>query len=191
MSATVAAGRSRPTDRSVGGAGAVLRVAFGLVWAIDATLKWLPGFRAGFAAMLDAAAHGQPGWLRPWFDLWTGLSHTDVTVLAYATAATETAIALAVLAGFARKAVYLAGAAYSLVIWATAEGFGGPYQAGSTDIGTAIIYTFVFAGLLALAAHTGPDPYCLDRRIERRVSWWWRIAEVGHLHRRLRASLPG
>lgn len=36
----------------------------------------------------------------------------------------------------------------SLVIWSTAEGFGGPYQAGSTDIGAAIIYVLVFACLV-------------------------------------------
>ena len=39
---------------------AALRIGFGLIWAIDATLKWLPGFRDSFAAMLDAAAQGQP-----------------------------------------------------------------------------------------------------------------------------------
>jgi nitrite reductase (NO-forming) len=106
------------------------------------------------------------------------MSHSEATLLAYGTAATETAIAIAVLAGFARKTAYLGGAAYSLVIWAAAEGFGGPYQAGATDIGTAIIYTFVFLGLLILAAQSGPDEYCVDRYLERRLSWWVRIAEV-------------
>ncbi len=33
------------------------------------------------------------------------------------------------------------------VIWSTAEGFGGPYTAGSTDIGAAIIYVLVFLAL--------------------------------------------
>ena len=148
------------------------------MWAIDAGLKWLPGFRSNFAATLNTAAQGQPSWLRPWFELWTGMSHSEATLLAYGAAVTETAIAIAVLAGFARKTVYLGGAVYSVVIWAAAEGFGGPYQAGATDIGTAIIYTFVFLGLLILAAQNGPDEYCVDRYLERRVSWWYRIAEV-------------
>jgi uncharacterized membrane protein YphA (DoxX/SURF4 family) len=179
------AGRSQTRRSAV-----ALRLAFGLVWAINATLKWLPGFRDSFAAMLNAAAQDQPSWLRPWFHLWTGLPHSDATVLAYLTAATETLIALAVLTGLARKAVYLGGAFYSLLVWASAEGFGGPYQAGATDIGTAIIYAFVFVGLLALDAHTGPDPYTLDHYLEQRVAWWWRIAELGRRRESVTAPSP-
>jgi uncharacterized membrane protein YphA (DoxX/SURF4 family) len=164
----------RPAPRSV----SAVRIAFGLVWAVDATLKWLPGFHDSFAAMLDATAHGQPGWLGPWFGLWTGLSHTQANVLAYSTALTETVIALAVLFGFARTCTYLAAATYSLLLWAAAEGFGGPYQSGATDIGTGIIYSFVFVGFVIMTAHLGPDRYSVDYWLERRVSWWWRLSEV-------------
>jgi len=157
---------------------AMLRIAFGLVWAIDATLKWLPGFRESFPSMLDNAATGQPGWLDPWFDLWTCLPHREALVMAYGAASTETIIAVGLVTGFARKSIYLLGVGYTVLLWATGEGFGGPYQSGSTDVGTAIIYTFVFAALL-LAARSGPDPYSVDFFIERRVPWWPRIAEVG------------
>jgi nitrite reductase (NO-forming) len=153
-------------------------MAFALVWLIDATLKWLPGFRSGFSSMLDQAADGQPTWLRPWFDLWTDMPHGMATAMAYGTAIVETGIALALLVGFARKSVYVLGAVYSLLIWATAEGFGGPYQSGSTDIGTAIIYTFVFVALL-IVDRPGPDPYSVDATLEPRISWWSRVAEVG------------
>ena len=27
-----------------------LRISFGIIWLIDATLKWLPGFRSGYRA---------------------------------------------------------------------------------------------------------------------------------------------
>ena len=60
-------------------------------------------------------------------------------------------IAVALIMGFARKLTYLSAIAFSLLIWATAEGFGGPYTAGASDIGTAIIYAVVFAGLLAIS----------------------------------------
>jgi nitrite reductase (NO-forming) len=170
----VAATGARPAP----GSAAVLRIAFGLVWVIDATFKWMPGFRHGFASTLDTAASGQPGWLHPWFGLWTGLSPAQATVMAYGTALTETAIALAVLCGFARVCTYSVAAGYSLILWASAEGFGGPYHAGSTDIGTGIIYSFVFVGLLVLTAHLGPDRYSADYWLERRVPWWWRVAEV-------------
>ena len=173
----------RPSSRAV----ALVRVAFGLVWAVDAVLKWLPGLRDGFGAMLDDAARGQPGWLRPWFELWTGLPHGEATAMAYASALTETAIAVALLTGFARKSVYLLGAGYSLMIWAVGEGFGGPYQSGSTDVGAAIIYTFVFASLY-VADRYGPDAASLDFYLEQRVSWWSRVAEPGCRRRRLVAA---
>lgn len=165
--------RRHPSVRLVAG----LRVAFGLVWAVDAVLKWLPGFRDGFGAMLDQAAKAQPGWLRPTFDLWTGLSRWELTALATISAVTETFLALALLSGFARKTVYLLGAGYSLVLWAMGEGFGAPYQSGSTDVGAAIIYAFVFAALL-LVDRSGPNAHSLDAYLESRISWWHRIAEV-------------
>jgi nitrite reductase (NO-forming) len=170
-----------PSVRLVAG----LRVAFGLVWAVDAVLKWLPGFRDGFGTMLDEAAQAQPGWLRPLFDLWTGLSHWEVTALATVSAATETFLALALISGFARKSVYLLGAGYSLMIWAMGEGFGAPYQSGSTDVGAALIYAFVFAALF-LVDRSGPNARSLDAYLEPRVSWWHRIAEVGRHGPRVR-----
>ena len=157
---------------------ACLRTAFGLVWAVDAVLKWLPGFRDGFGAMLDQAAKAQPGWLQPLFDQWTGLPHGEATAIAYASAVTETFLALALVTGFARRSVYLVGAGYSLLIWAVGEGFGAPYQSGSTDVGAAIIYTFVFAALL-LMDRSGPNAYSLDAYLEPRIGWWHCVAEVG------------
>jgi nitrite reductase (NO-forming) len=169
---------------------AVLRIAFGLVWVIDAILKWSPGYRNNFGAMLDGVAKGQPGWLGPWFDLWTGLPHGAATVLAFGSAATETFLAAALLVGFARKSVYLLGLGYSLMVWATGEGFGGPYHAGSTDVGAAIIYAIVFASLLVID-RSGPDPHSIDAYLERRIHWWHWIAEVGSAKRQARsARLP-
>jgi nitrite reductase (NO-forming) len=86
--------------------------------------------------------------------------------------------------GFARKITYISGTVFSLLIWATAEGFGGPYTAQSTDIGTAIIYALVFLALLVTAAQFGPSRYSLDWLIEKRVSWWHRVAEVDWWTRR-------
>ncbi|MGA7173725.1 MAG: DoxX family protein [Candidatus Dormiibacterota bacterium] len=154
-----------------------LRIGFGVIWAVDAALKWSPAFRAGYLGYLTSAAKGQPVWLHPWFNFWIRLQHPPV-VWAYVTATVETLIAAALILGFARKSTYLAAAVFSLLIWSTAEGFGGPYTAGATDVGTSIIYVVAFMGLLALNAYTGPSPFCVDRWLESRVSWWWRMAEV-------------
>ena len=157
---------------------AALRITFGLIWAIDASLKWLPGFRASYMSTIMGIAQGQPGWLRPWFNFWIDLQHPRAMLFAYVVAVIETLIAAGLILGFARKLTYISAATFSLLIWATAEGFGGPYTAGASDIGTAVIYAVVFLGLLALSYYAGPARYSLDYHLEKRISWWWRIAEV-------------
>lgn len=155
-----------------------LRISFGIIWLIDAILKWLPGFRAGYMDAIMGQAQGQPGWLKPWFNFWINLQHPRVTFFAYLVAVAETLIAVAVIAGFARKLSYSAAIVFSLLIWGTAEGFGGPYTSGASDIGTAVIYAVVFAGLLALSYYAGPARYSADYYLENKISWWWRVAEI-------------
>ena len=169
----VASGRSAPAWPKD-----ALRIAFGVIWLIDATLKWLPGFRAGYMSTIMGEAQSQPGWLQPWFHFWIRFQHPDAMFLAYLVAVVETLIALALIAGFARKLTYLAAIVFSLLIWATAEGFGGPYTAGAADIGTAVIYAVVFAGLLTLSYYAGPARFSADYYLEKKISWWWRVAET-------------
>jgi len=155
-----------------------LRISFGIIWLIDAILKWLPGFRSGYIGMISDAGQGQPGWLHWWFSFWTNLQRPEVAFFAYLVAAVETLIAVAVILGFARKVTYISAATFSLLIWATAEGFGGPYTPGAADIGTAVIYAVVFLGLLALMSYTGPARYSADHYLEKKISWWWKVAEI-------------
>jgi thiosulfate dehydrogenase (quinone) large subunit len=156
-----------------------LRFTFGTIWLIDAVLKWLPGFRSGYMGMITGVAKGQPGWLSGWFSFWTNLQSPHAGFFVSVVAVLETLVALAVLFGVARKVSYIASAVFSVVIWAVAEGFGGPYASGASDIGTAIIYALVFVCLLTLSAYTGPDTYSVDHYLEEKISWWWRIAEFG------------
>jgi uncharacterized membrane protein YphA (DoxX/SURF4 family) len=73
----------------------------------------------------------------------------------------ETLIAIGLILGLFSNLTYIGGALLSVVIWSTAESFGGPYAAGSTDIGAAIIYVLVFAGLFLAASgrYLGLDPW--------------------------------
>jgi nitrite reductase (NO-forming) len=158
-----------------------VRITFGLVWLVDAAFKWLPGYRTNFLDQLGVGAQGQPPWLHPWFRFVVRLASPRIALFAYGTALVETLLALALITGFARKFTYMGGAVYSLLVWATADGFGGPYSASSTDIGPAIIYSVVFLALLVVNARSGTSPYSLDRLIERRWAWWHRVAEVGRL----------
>jgi nitrite reductase (NO-forming) len=160
-----------------------VRIAFGVVWAIDAAFKYRPGFHKEFLDMVNKAGEGQPHWLHWWFKFWSETVTPHPHVWAYSLAAVETLIALALIFGFARKLTYIVTIFTALMIWAVAEGFGGPYTASSTDIGAAVMYAFVAAALLVLSLQCGPSRYSVDHYIEKRVSWWHWVAETGaHNH---------
>ncbi len=48
-------GRQLPTP-SAGWTGTVVRLLFGVIWGIDAYLKWLPGYRQSYIANLKMTA---------------------------------------------------------------------------------------------------------------------------------------
>jgi uncharacterized membrane protein YphA (DoxX/SURF4 family) len=155
---------------------ATLRIIFGLMWGIDAAFKWQAAFRDGFLDQIKSAADGQPGWLHGWFNFWIHLLSHNPHLFAMLVAVIETLIALALIFGFARRATYLAAVIFSLLIWAVAEGFGGPYSATSTDIGTGIIYAVVFFSLYGLDRLASRSKWSLDNYIVKRLPWWSVIA---------------
>src|SRR5215471_9869956 len=123
----------------------LLRILFGVVWGFDAWFKWQPDFVNNFATYVTGAQDGQPWPIHHWIQFWVNTIGIDPTLFAYAVAVGETAIAIALIIGAFTNLTALVGVLLSVVIWSTAEGFGGPYNAGSTDIGAAIIYPLVFA----------------------------------------------
>ncbi len=125
----------------------LIRIVFGIVWGVDAWFKWQPDFINNFTTYLTGAQDGQPWPIHHWIVFWTNTVGIDPTFFAYATAVGETAIAIALIVGAFTNLTVVVGVLLSFGIWSTAEGFGGPYVAGSTDIGAAIIYPLVFAGL--------------------------------------------
>jgi nitrite reductase (NO-forming) len=154
----------------------VIRLLFGLIWGIDATLKWLPGFRDSYLSMVQASAQGQPSWLAPFFHFWVSAVRPAPGLFAVLTAVAETAICLCLLLGVAQRAGFIFGGIFALVIWGAGEGFGGPYGSGSTDIGCAIMYTVVFAVLLlAVPRAVRAAAPSLDARLVRR---WPRLTPL-------------
>ena len=124
----------------------LLRIVFGVVWAIDAWFKWNPTFITSFSSYVGAV-EGQPRLVQMWINLWINIIKVDPHVFAHTVAVGETLIAIGLLLGIFSNLTNVAGIALSLVIWSTAEGFGGPYQPGSVAIGSAIIYALVFVAL--------------------------------------------
>ena len=155
----------------------IIRIAFGAVWLVDGYLKFL-GSPSDYAKMIQSAADGQPAWLQPWFSMWYSLVSSNPTFFVYSIGIGEIALALALVFGFMRKVSYISGIVLSLVIWTVPEGFGGPYGSGSSDIGTGIVYSFVFLLLLVINASFGPSKYSIDARIERRFAPWKKVAET-------------
>jgi len=154
---------------------ALIRITFGVIWAVDASLKWQPAFRANFGRIVAGVGDGQPGFLSWWFRLWQLVVAGDrAPIFALLTATTETYLACALIAGFARRITYTVGFVYGLFVWSVAEGFGGPYVPGtSTDVGAAIIYSLVFLALLLVDA----GRFSVDRLIVKRVPAWRRISD--------------
>jgi thiosulfate dehydrogenase (quinone) large subunit len=156
---------------------AAIRILFGAVFAVDAFLKWRPGFASSFLGQVTAAAQGQPAWLLPWFHFWAHLIALAPIPFAYLSAILESLIALALLLGLARQVTYFAAAAYAFFLWAIPEGFGGPYKGGATDIGTGIIYVILFLALYQLDTLADESPWSLDPAIERRFPRWRALSE--------------
>lgn len=145
---------------------AILRILFGCVWAIDAYFKWQPAFLNNFTSYLLEGAQGQSGAVQAWINLWVHGVSVDPHFFGIMVALAETAIAIGLIFGLFTKIAMAGGIAMTLVIWSTAEGLGGPYVAGSTDIGAAIIYAIVF---VALWLGKSWRQYSLDARLRDNV----------------------
>ncbi|WP_308465353.1 hypothetical protein [Rathayibacter soli] len=132
---------------------AIVRIAFGLIWAVDAGLKWLPSFaQHTLLAKLSEVGDGQPAPVHAWIDSWTRLVATDPRAFAILLALAESLIAIGLLTGSLTNAVCSAGAVLSMTIWTTGEGFGGPYGDGATDVGASPAYVIAFALLGVVGA---------------------------------------
>ena len=166
----------------------ILRIVFGLVWAIDAWFKWQPDFIHNFTSYLSGSVEGQPQAVQGWINFWINVVDVNPHFFAYAVAVGETAVALALIFGLFSNLANFGGILLSVVIWSTAEGLGGPYEAGSVDIGSAIIYALVFAGLFL--ANAGLY-YGLDRWLTPQLKGWgWLASGPLNAYRTQAAQTP-
>jgi len=152
-------------------------ILLGITFAAETYLAIAFNSPASLKSTLVSAASGQPSYLNGWYSFWISqvtaapLFYYDLIVIV------EFLLAVALLLGVARKSAYIGGLIYSVMEWSTLKAFGGPITAGYTDAGQ-IIMGIAFLILLALNASHGTDPYTLDARLERRLRFWDRIAEM-------------
>jgi hypothetical protein len=130
------------------------RILFGLLWLFDAILKWEPYFLTHFMDQLTPAVQGQPHWIAVYINfVIQAVQAIGPEVVAIAVAVVETGIALSLLTGWLMPLVMPLGFLYSLAVWTTAEGWGGPYTEAGTAIrgdvvGNALIYAVIFLFLI-------------------------------------------
>ena len=127
-----------------------LRLIFGSFWLADAILKWeLTLQNVDYADVIAQAASGQPPLISSWVNFWAGIAKATPN-FSILIAVLETIIAIFILLGFLTKLTSISGIAFSFLIWSTAEGFGGMFENGATDIGTSPLYMAMFAGLIVV-----------------------------------------
>ena len=129
----------------------VVRIVFGVAWAVAALLKWQPAFIQSFAATVGNASQGQPIFIQAWISLWQNIVLINPTGFGFLAALVESLLAICFIFGTFTNSAALIGIVWSLTIWSVPEGFGGPYVPGhNTDIGTAFPYLLLCALLLLL-----------------------------------------
>ena len=168
--------RPHPTsNRDPGRQLALPRVLFGLLWAFDASWKWHPYFLMHFTGYLTAAESGQPHWIVDYIQFFINVIHLiGPSICALLVALLETFIAVSLLSGKWLRFALPAGVLFTLGIWTTAEGWGGPYGPGNTAmpgnlVGNAILYAYIFAFLAAAYLPLGE------------LDWWRRRATLSHV----------
>ncbi|WP_329457346.1 hypothetical protein [Streptomyces sp. NBC_01497] len=153
---------------------AVVRIAFGVLWAVDATFKWLPGFIHGqtLGDELGKAADVQTPVFHQWLQMWHAIGTSVPGAFAVGTAVIETLIALGLLLGAFSNVVFIGSAVFSFGIWSGAEGFHLPWKQGMTDLGPSVGY--IFASLALYYAFAGSS-WSLDTRLRPALGRYGRL----------------
>jgi len=87
----------------------VLRVAFGIVWGIDAAFKWMPSFLNGLPDMIGSMISGQPAWIAGWLNFWLGIINIAPHAFAILIAVIESVLAIGLIFNFFPRFVYSVG----------------------------------------------------------------------------------
>ena len=77
----------------------MVRILFGVVWGVDASLKWQPAFIDHLVAHILGALPGQPTWGQAWIPFWHHTVGANPRLFAYLVAGIETALAISLILG--------------------------------------------------------------------------------------------
>jgi hypothetical protein len=147
---------------------AVVRILFGVLWAFDASFKWLPGFIGGqtLPEELGGAAKVHTPVVHQWLELWNTVGLINPGAFATMIAVLETFAAAAIILGAFSNAAFIGTAMLSFGIWSGAEGFHLPFHGGMTDLGPSSGYVFAS---LALFFAAGGSTWSVDTWLRPRL----------------------
>lgn len=167
-----AASAARPARRPAEApARRLLRIGFGVLWAIDGLLQAQPAMPLGLpAGVIRPAAAGSPSWVRHLVDwgaqAWSFHPVTAAAAAVWIQLGIGCWLLIAVRGRWSRLAG-LAGAVWGLAVWAGGEAFGGLLAPGASWLfgapGAALLYA------LAGAAVALPDRAWASPRLGRRI----------------------
>jgi nitrite reductase (NO-forming) len=146
-----------------------MRIAFGVLWTIDAVFKWLPGFIHGqtLGDELGAGGKVRTPVIHQWILLWHAIGTSHPGAFAIATAVIESCIALGLLFGVFSNLVFVGSALWSFGIWSAGEAFHLPWTTpGMTDLGPSAAY---WIASLALLFAAGGAMWSLDGWVRPRL----------------------
>ncbi|UFS59573.1 hypothetical protein [Subtercola endophyticus] len=134
---------------------AIVRILFGVLWAIDAVFKWLPGFINGQTLGDELGAYEKVDTpiIHQYLVFVNSVGTANPPAFAIFIAIVETLVAIALITGTFSNVAFLGSALLSFGIWSGAEGFHLPWtRSGMTDLGPSVGYIFASLALFFAAA---------------------------------------
>lgn len=155
------------------------RLLFAAVCVVNLLLHLDPAYAQRFVPMMAADwAPGQAGWIAAYgHAMAQAVLAIGVKPLVYVMVALEALLAFSLLTGWQLHRLAWVGIVYNLWLWSTVGGFGGPYTAGATDPGTAIVYALAF-GLILLTHGWRPLASFRHGPVTAPAEWKFTLARV-------------
>lgn len=154
----------------------ITRIVLGAIFIADSLLKLIPDSAFLIKENVLTGAYGAWSFVYPWVAFWANFTANNINFFVYFAIIVEFLIGLFLILGFFKKFLYIAGAVYSIAIWLTISQFGGPYIAGTLDIGATPIYFLLFLLLIFSERNFNVYDLSIDKAIKKRFNLWGKLA---------------
>jgi uncharacterized membrane protein YphA (DoxX/SURF4 family) len=154
----------------------ITRLSLGIIFIADSLLKLIPDSAYLIKENVLTGAYGAGSFVYPWVAFWANFTANNINFFVVFAIIIEFLIGLFLILGFLRKFLYIIGAIYSIVIWLTISQFGGPYIAGTLDIGATPVYFLLFLLLIFTERNFNTYDKSIDKVIKNKYKIWQKFA---------------